>query len=156
MKHSDNLEVNNLYTVFKLYIVEVLKELVEEISGESPLRLLPPNESSEQCIRNRTASEGFFPPTYNRTVASRKFSLNFFKKAYNWLTEMNLLPTELRELSQFQVKKLISKTSSIFVVINRELFSMFYSQVYSVTVQGSFHFPSKVLSIVFFSWPGAS
>ena len=80
---SDILEVNNLYTVFELYIVEVLKKLFKELRGESPLRLLQPNEPSEKFIRNRRASKGLFPPTYNRTVASRKSLSNSFKKAYN-------------------------------------------------------------------------
>ena len=124
---SDILEVNNLYTVFELYIVEVLKELFKELRGESPMRLLQPNEPSEQCIRTRRASKGLFRPTYNRTVASRKSLSSSLKKSYNWLTEMNLLPSNLRELSQFQVKKPVSKISSNYVVDNRELFSMFYS-----------------------------
>ena len=46
---SEISEVNNLYTVFEHYIVEVLKELFKE----SLLRLLQPNEPSEQCIRTR-------------------------------------------------------------------------------------------------------
>ena len=124
---SDISEVNNLYTVFELYIFEVLNELFKELRGDSQLRLLQPNEHSEQCIRTRRASKGLFPPTYSRTVAPRKSLSNSLKKAYNWLTEMNLLPSNLRELSQFQVKKLISEISSIYVVGNRELFSMFYS-----------------------------
>ena len=105
--------------MFELYIVEELKELFKKLREESPMRLLQPNEPSEQCIRTRRASKGLFPP-YNRTVASRKSLSNSPKKAYNWLTEMNLLPSNLRELSQFQVKKLISKISSIYVVDNRE------------------------------------
>ena len=69
---SDILQVNNLYTVFELYIVEVLKEIFKELWGESLLRLLTANELSKQCIRTRRASMGLFPPTYSRTVASRK------------------------------------------------------------------------------------
>ena len=52
---------------------------------------------------------------------------NSFKKAYKWLAEMNLLPSNLRDLSQFQVRKLNSEISSINVANNKELFSMFYS-----------------------------
>ena len=131
--------------VFELYIVEVLKELFKELRGESAMRFIQPNETSEQRIRTRRASKGFFSPTYNRTVASRKSLSNSLKKAYNWLTEKNLLPSNLRELPQFQVKKLLSKIAP-FVLLIKELFSMFY---YSVIVQSSFHLPSKVLSIVF-------
>ena len=112
---SDILEVKNLYTMFDFYIVEVFKELFNELRGESPMRLLQPK-----------ASMGLFSPTYHRTVASRKSVSNSLEKAYNWLTEMNLLPSNLRELSLFQVKKLISEISSIYVVDNRELFSMYF------------------------------
>ena len=134
--------------MFDFYIVEVLEELFNELRGESPMRLLQPNEPSEQCIRTRKASMELFSPTYHRTVASRKSLSNSLEKAYNWLTEMNLLPSNLRELSLFQVQKLISEISSIYVVDNRELFSMYYSKVYSVTVQRSFHLPNVVLSIL--------
>ena len=65
---SDILEVNNLCTVFELYVVEVLKELFREFRGESPLCLLQPNEPSEQCIKTSSASKGLFPPTNKRTV----------------------------------------------------------------------------------------
>ena len=67
---SDILEVNILYTMF--VHVEVLKELSKELGEEIPFRLLQSNKSSEQCITTRWASKGFFPPTYNRTFATRK------------------------------------------------------------------------------------
>ena len=114
---SDILEVNNLYTVFELFMVEVLKELFKE-------------------ERIPVAFPRLFPPTYNRTVVSRKSLSNSLKKAYNWLTEKNLFTIKFgRELSQFQVKKLISEISSIYVVDNRELFSMFDSALFCNTAR---------------------
>ena len=98
---SHILEVNNMYTVFELCIVEVLKELFKELRGESLMHLLQPNELSEQCIKTRSASKGLFSPTYNRSFASRKSLSNSLKKAYFCLSEMNLLPSNVRQLSQF-------------------------------------------------------
>ena len=138
-----------MYTVFELDIVEVLVELFKKPRGESQLPLLQLNESSEQCVKTRRVSKRLFPPTYNRTVALRKTLSNSLKKEYSWFIEMTSLPSILRELSQFQVKKLISESSTIYVVENREFFSIFYTLVYYVTLRGSFRFPSKVLSIVF-------
>ena len=37
---SDISQVNNLYTTFELYNVEVMKEFFKELRGETPLRLL--------------------------------------------------------------------------------------------------------------------
>ena len=53
---SDILEVTNLYTVFELHIVEVLKQLFKELRKQTPIRFLQPDEPSEQCIRTCRAS----------------------------------------------------------------------------------------------------
>ena len=81
---SDIFEVRNLYTVFELYLVDVLKELFKDLRGETSLCLLQPNEPSEQCIRSRSASKGLLPPTYNLPVASRKILSNSLEQAYSW------------------------------------------------------------------------
>ena len=108
-KHN-SMKINR---VFELYILEVLKELWKKLPRETLLNVLQSNEPPKQRSISRWASKGHFRPTYNGTVASRKALSNPLQKAINWLTEMKTLPSNLKDLSQLQVKKLISEISSI-------------------------------------------
>ena len=77
LRHSDILQVNTFYTMFELYIVEVLKKLFKELRRELPLRVLQSNEPPKQCIGNCWASKGqFHLPTIGEFFCQ-------IQKAYN-------------------------------------------------------------------------
>ena len=62
------------------------------------------------------------PAEYSRTVLKKRSLENFLRSTYNWLTEAVLISTDLRKLSTYQVKKLITNITANYVVDNKYLF----------------------------------
>ena len=47
-------------------------------------------------------------------------------KAYNWLSLLNLIPPELRNLTAEQVNKIVRNINEVYVIDNQELFELFF------------------------------
>ena len=53
-------------------------------------------------------------------------------KAYNWLTELNLIPPNLLNLSQEQLKKHLKLVNDLYITDNKELFvSIFVAKTFN-------------------------
>ena len=58
------------------------------------------------------------PAQYSRIVLKRRSLENLLRLTYNWLMEAELIPIDLRKLSSYQVKKLITSITANYVVDN--------------------------------------
>ena len=68
------------------------------------------------------------PAQYSWTVLKRRSLENLLRLTYNWLMEAELIPTDLRKLSSYQVKKLITSTTANYVVDNKHLFAYYFEK----------------------------
>ena len=58
----------------------------------------------------------------DRTVVKKKCLANSLMKAYNWLTELNLIHPNLLNLSQEQLKKHLKLVNDLYTTDNKEIF----------------------------------
>ena len=68
------------------------------------------------------------PAQYSRTVPKRRSLENFLRLTYNWLMEAELIPIDLRKLSAYQDKKLVTKITANYVVDNKHLFVYYFEK----------------------------
>ena len=108
-KRQDSLQeilaVNKINTVYELFLNEVVSEVFKEMRSDSPLKLLDFEKLPKSNTTTRWNSKGVFAPIVSRTVVKKKCLANSLMKAFNWLTELNLIPPNLLNLSQEQLKK---------------------------------------------------
>ena len=56
----------------------------------------------------------------------QKYLSNVLINCYNWLKQFNLLPEDLATVSKIQTMKLTQKISSLYVVDNEQLVTLFF------------------------------
>ena len=98
MKKSQSftiLAVNKINTVYELFLNEVVSEVSKEMRSDSPLKFLDFEKLPKSNTTTRWSSREVFAPIVSRTVVKKKCLVNSLMKAYNWLTELNLIPPNL-------------------------------------------------------------
>ena len=118
---------NKVLTVFELFLVEILEELFRQLKCESPRTLLQPNENPYPNYQTRLRKKNMFTPVYSRTVTNKKSLTNCLGKAHNWLLNLDLVPFSLWEMSPRQIKQLITKITSLYIIDNKQLLKLFYN-----------------------------
>ena len=123
------LAVNKINTVYELFLNEVVSEVFKEMRSDSPLKLLdfeklPKSNTNSKGVRWN--SKGVFAPIVSRTAVKKKCLANSLLKAYNWLTELNLIPPNLLNLSQEQLKKHLKLVNDLYITDNKELFCLYF------------------------------
>ena len=130
-KKFDSLEGvfvdNKVLTVSELFQVEILKELFRQLQCKSPRTLLQPNENPNPNYQTRLRKKNMFTPVYSRTVTNKKSLTNCLRKAYNWLLNLDLVPYSLWQMSPRQIKQLITKITSLYIIDNKQLSELFYN-----------------------------
>ena len=122
---TDVLRENGILTVYELYFAELLKELFRQLRSEPTNTYLPETlESNSTDTRGKT--KGLLFSIYSRTLTKKKSHANGLRKAYNSLTELKLLPTNLKNMTRPQVSQYVQDLISLYVVDNRHIFSMYY------------------------------
>ena len=117
---------NGIQTVFELYVAELFKELFRQLRYEAPNQYLPEPSTIDSHINTRGKEKGLLRSKFCRTVAKRKSIENSLRKAHNWLTELRLVPLELRYMTRLQVKLYLQNLNALYVMDNKHLFSMFF------------------------------
>ena len=129
-KRQDSLQeilaVNKINTVYELFLNEVVSEVFKEMRSDSPLKLLDFEKLPKSNTTTRWNSKGVFAPIASRTVVKKKCLANSLMKAYNWLTELNLIPPNLLNLSQEQLKKHLKLVNDLYITDNKELFCLYF------------------------------
>ena len=130
-KKYDSLEnilgQNKIFTVFELYLVELVKELFRQLQSQSPTNFLPEmNSIAVKKHVTRSKMKGFLPIIRGRTLMKRKCLQNALCKSYNWLTQLNLLPTNIHSLTKLQTRSLINKLSTLYIFENKQLLTLFF------------------------------
>ena len=121
---TDVLREKGILTVYELYFAELLKELFRQLRSEAPNTYLPEFlESNSTDTRGKI--KALLSSIYSRTLTKKRLA-NGLRKAYNWLTELKLLPTNLKNMTTPQVRQYVQNLISLYVVDNRHLFSMYY------------------------------
>ena len=117
---------NKIYTVYELYVIELVKELFKQIRSESPLQYIIPQSLAVIKKQTRWSLRGLFPPSISKTTKNKKSLANLLKKTCNWLKQLNLLPENFQNFSFQQVKAHISKISELYIKDNRDVFALYY------------------------------
>ena len=118
--------MNKINTVYELFLNEVVSEVFKEMRFDSPLKLLDFEKLPKSNTTTRWNSKGVFAPIVSRTVVKKKCLANSLMKAYNWLTELNLIPPNLLNLSQEQLKKHLKLVNDLYITDNKELFCLYF------------------------------
>ena len=118
--------MNKISTVYELFLNEVVFEVFKEMRYDSPLKLLDFEKLPKSNTTLRWNSKGVFAPILSRSVVKKKFLANSITKAYNWLTELNLIPPNLLNLSQEQLKKHLKLVNDLYITDNKELFCLYF------------------------------
>ena len=121
---TDVLREKGILIVYEFYFAEILKELFKQLRSEALKTYLPETlESNSTDTRGNT--KGLLPSIYSRTLTKKKSFANGLRKAYNWLTELKLLPTNIKDMTKPQVRQYVQNLISLYVVDKRHLFSMY-------------------------------
>ena len=118
---KDVLREKGILTVYELYFAELLKELFRQLRFEAPNIYLPETLESKST-ETIGKTKGLLPPIYSRTLTKKKSLANGLRKAYSWLTELKLLPTNLKNMTRPQVRQYVQNLISFYVVDNRRFF----------------------------------
>ena len=124
----DLFRTNKILTVFELFILENIKELFRQLRLEAPKSFIVLDANDVRTYTTRWNMKKLIPAQYNRTVLKRRSLENFLRLTYNWLMEAELIPKEVRKLSSYQVKKLITTITTNYVVDNKYLFAYYFEK----------------------------
>ena len=108
-------EKKGILTVYELYFAELLKELFRQLRSEAPNTYLPETLESNST-KTTEKTKGLLPSIYSRTLTKKKSLANGLRKTYNWLTELKLLPTNLKNMTRPQVRQYFQNIISLYVV----------------------------------------
>ena len=106
-----------------MFIVEVVKDVFKQSRLESPrvyfdISLVGDHNTSRK-------QKVLLPSTYKRPVLNQRSLTNVLRKAYNWLSLLNLIPPELRNFTAEQVNKIVRNINEVYVIDNKEPFELF-------------------------------
>ena len=124
----DLLRTNKILTVFELFVLENIKELFRQLRSEAPESFIVLDANDVGTYTTRWNMKKLMPAQYSRTVLKRRSLENLLRLTYNWLMEAELIPTYLRKLSSYQVKKLITSITANYVVDNKHLFAYYFEK----------------------------
>ena len=113
---TDVSREKGILAVYELHFAELLKELFRQLRSEAPNTYLPETAKSNSTD-TRGKTKRLLPSIY-RTLTKKKSLVNGLRKAYNWLTELKLLPTNLKNMTSPQVKQYVQNLISLYVVDN--------------------------------------
>ena len=120
------LAVNKINTVYELFINEVVSEVFREMISVSPFKLLDFEKLPKSNTTTRWNSKGVFASIVTRTIVKKKCLTNCLIKAYNCLTELNLIPPNLINVSQEHSKKHIKVVNDLYITDNKDLFGLYF------------------------------
>ena len=120
------LAVNKINTVYELFINEVVSEVFREMISVSPFKLLDFEKLPKSNTTTRWNSKGVFASIVTRTIVKKKCLTNSLIKAYNCLTELNLIPPNLINVSQEHSKKHIKVVNDLYITDNKDLFGLYF------------------------------
>ena len=124
----DLLKTNEILTVFELFVLENIKELFKQLRSEAPKLLIGLDANDVGTYTTRWNMKKLMPAQYSWTVLKRRSLENLLRLTYNWLMEADVIPTDLRKLSSYQVKKLITSITANYVVGNKHLFAYYFEK----------------------------
>ena len=128
-KRCDSLqniyERHNILTVHELYVVELVRELFRQLRGKSPFDFVSGNYIPAD-VNTRRKAKGLLAITYSRTILQRRSLKNTIVRTYNWLRTLDLIPNNLKTLSELSVKSLITNIAINFISNNSEVFSIYF------------------------------
>ena len=133
---TDFLREKGILTVYELYLAELLKELFRQLRSEAPNTYLPENlESNSTNTRGKT--KGLLPSIFSRALTKKKSLANGLRKAYNWLTELKLLPTNIKNMTRPQVRHYVKPYSPCTLLTIDIFFQCFLKDYLILFLDGS-------------------
>ena len=97
-----------------MFINEIFREIINQLRSKFPLDI-----RDEMNFRNlyetRRSVKGLLPITYSRTVTKGKSLKNTLRKGCNWLTSMDLLPSDFTTLADYQTKGHLKTICNLYI-----------------------------------------
>ena len=110
------------FNVYEMFIVEeVVKKVFKRLRLESPMVYIATSLAGRD-YNSRRKQKGLLPCTYIKLVLKQRSLSNVLRKAYKWLSLLNLIPPELRNFTSIQVKTIVRNINEVYVIGNREPF----------------------------------
>ena len=117
---------NKIFTVYELYTLEIVEELLKQLRNESAVQYLEIPNVTDAIMTTRWRAKGLFSTTYSRTVTKRKSLENTLRKTYNWLKWMDLIPNDINKLSSHKMRAYLTKLGYLYIIDNKELHSILF------------------------------
>ena len=108
-----------------MYINEVFREIINQLRSKSQLSFRDEMDN-RNMYETRRSVKGLLPITYNRTVTKSKSLKNTLRKGYNWLTSMDLLPSNLTTLTDYQTKRYLKTLCNLYIKDSQDLKNLFF------------------------------
>ena len=100
---NEMLFENKINTMCDLFINVVVLEVFRELRLESPLKFLNFEGKLTFHREARWNFKGFFPPINARCMRNEKSLANFSMTAFNWLKELNFIPSQMKMITVRQL-----------------------------------------------------
>ena len=112
---------HKIQTVFEMYISEFIKEMFKQVRLESPVQFFTPYTCKESHLPTRGSSRNNIPSKDYRTVVKRKCLENSFRKFYNYLLNLDLIPQNVLKMTKSEMKSYVDSVGLLYVRDNREV-----------------------------------
>ena len=107
-----------------MFIIENFREIINQLRSKLPLDFRDEMDN-RNMYETRRSVKGLLPITYSRTVTKSKLLRNTLRKGYNWLTSMDLLPSNLTTLTDYQTKRYLKTIYNLYIKDSKDLKNLF-------------------------------
>ncbi len=123
---------NKVFTVHELYVVELLRVLIDlqtnqEVESDSLKNILNDNKHHKYQTRSRTS--GLLGMSENNGRGASSTLKKRLRLAFNIWTRYNLFPVELHRLSSKKLKGYVRKISELYILGNNDLINLIFDVI---------------------------
>ena len=119
------MTANGISNVYDLYRFEAFKELLKELRAQSPLYVIR-NMITLPWFSARFRDNGLRTEEIARTKMSERSVRNTLMKAYNLTMKLNLIPINLKHMSDCSLTAHLNMINKLFIMDNEELIRDFF------------------------------
>ena len=116
---------------------EIFPEIFIQLQSKLPLNFRHEIDNQNMYVTRRS-SRGLLPITYSRTVTKSKSLKNARRKSYNWLTGLDLIPSNFNTFTDHQTKRYLNTICNLSIQDGRDLQTSSYNSKDGGTVSFSF------------------
>ena len=111
-----------------MFINEIFREVINQFRSKFPLDFRYEMDNRNR-YETRRSVKGLLPIRYSQTITKSKSLKNTLRKGCNWLTSMDLLPSNLTTLTNYQTKRYLKTICNLYIKDSQDLKNLFFNWI---------------------------